>query len=101
MSNNECNMELLVNDSEGIYIPHEFAKVWGLPDNFLNWEEVKENILYLQNEGSVNQIDYWDRWDEILEDARMTSKTIPEGKLIQDGDLWVVNIRDLDFFEYQ
>ena len=84
--------ELLVDSHHGIYMPQVFAQVYGIPENFSNWDEIKDDILFLQDEDNVDHEDYNEVWDDILDNAKM----IPECTLYQNEDLWAMPI-DFDY----
>ena len=56
---NKKEMELLVNSANGIYIPQIFAGRYRNPENFENWDEVKDLINSLACAESVDFEDYW------------------------------------------
>jgi hypothetical protein len=84
--NNTKEMELLVDSHHGQYIPQIFANSFGLPENFLNWDEIKEDIDFLKQEDSNEHEDYWEVWDEILNNAKLKSGF----ELYHNEDLWAV-----------
>ena len=95
--NNTQEMEFLVDSHHGQYIPQIFAKVYGLPENFDNWEEIKEDIYFLSEDESNEKEDYWSVWDEILTNAKLKSGL----ELYQNEDLWAVPEGfNWDEFEY-
>lgn len=79
-------MELLIDSNRGQYIPHLFAKIYGVEGNFQNWEEIKEDINFLKNEGSNENEDYWETWENVLNDAKLVNGYT----LYHNEDLWVV-----------
>ena len=80
--------ELLVDSRHGQFIPQMFAKIYGIPENFSNWDEIKEDVLFLQKDESNEDENYWDIWDTLLDTAKM----IPECELYQHEDLWAMPI---------
>lgn len=86
MKNEKKEMELLINSAHGQYIPQIFAQTFGLPENFINWDEIKEDIEFLKSEGSNEHEDYWEVWDELINNAKLKSGF----ELYQDDDLWAV-----------
>jgi hypothetical protein len=80
--------ELFLNDSRGIYLPRDFAEsvrfelVTGINAN--DWD-----VLLAGPEHEL----YWDVWSDCLDDV-----VIDDGnrkfRLYQDGDLWLVPVRD-------
>ena len=97
----EHDVELLVDDHHGIYIPQIFCQRYNFPENFINYDEVKEDIEFLakvpktakERETYWNQ--YWDRWIYGVEDrAKMifTDKQGAQviGTLYGEGGLWFI-----------
>ncbi len=84
------NVQLLLADSRGVYIPQNFvegfdlSKFRGIPD----W--ARDCCLNgPETEG------YWDAWVEILDSAVHTA---PDGRVFtlhQDGDLWLICIEQM------
>jgi hypothetical protein len=75
-------LELLISDSQGIYIPKNFALYEEDMDG------VSQEDMDILKSGPDHEW-YWEAWDEVLANA---TKTI-NGKvwrLYQDGDLWAV-----------
>ena len=56
------NAFLLIDSNRGIYIPREFARIWG---NFSNMLEQQKKVLL---SGPDNN-DYWDVWSEIVDNV--------------------------------
>lgn len=86
---------LIVNDSEGIYIPKNFVK------RFEGWEGIEsewiEDCLNVDNEY------YWDSWNNILDNAYFIAKDGHVWRLHQDGDLFAVCyelISDSDYYNF-
>ena len=42
-------MELLINDSDGIYIPQTFAEIYDIAENFENYDEIKNDLELLKD----------------------------------------------------
>lgn len=83
---NTNKMELLVNSANGQYIPQIFAKSFGIPENFTNWDEIKEDVAFLAEDNSNENEDYWEVWDTILNNAELKSGF----SLYHNEDLWAV-----------
>ena len=100
MKTNKLEPELLVSDAQGIYIPKTFADVFGIPENFQNWDAIKEDIEFLQKENSPEHIEYWDTWDELIDNAILQANGTTY-YLYQNGDLWSVpsTYENNEFFE--
>jgi hypothetical protein len=77
--------DLYASDSRGIYIPQYFAEsvhreyVKGVSEE--NWKTLEKG---------PDAEWYWDAWDNVLSNAKITSPDGKEGYLYQDGDLWVI-----------
>jgi len=86
---------LIIPDSAGVYIPKEFATLFGYANNFVNWEKVKDSIEYLKQVDDVHADEhYWETWIYLESIARITTKSGQVGKLYQDGDLWLIGEND-------
>jgi hypothetical protein len=83
--------ELVVDCHHGIYIPQVFARTYGLPENFTNWDEIKEDIEFLQAEDSVDKEEYFDVWSDVIDTAKLTVSG-NEYYLYTNDDLWAVPI---------
>ena len=81
------NVKLFIDDVHGIYVPQVFAKTV----NRALMSGVSAEVLdYIACEESVNDVDFWDVWDDVLNNARVTV----EGKiyhLYQCGDLYLID----------
>ena len=81
----EQSIILFSDGSRGIYIPKYFAEsvtrkyVYGITEEDLNW--------FLDKEPDHDQ--YWDRWDEILNNCYLMDHDNNKYDLYQDGDLWL------------
>jgi hypothetical protein len=76
-------IEILVNDSWGIYIPKYFAQ------NFLDWKGIDADDLAVCDAGpDVEGADYWEAWNNITSDATYTDSDGNIWRLHQDGDLF-------------
>lgn len=76
-------LDLLVSDSQGIYIPATFVHDYDLADFGFTEEEVKG---YNETLSNPDNEEYWDAWDEVLDRA----VTKDGATLMQNGDLWLV-----------
>ena len=83
---NKTELELLVDSHHGQYIPQVFAKVFGLPENFTNWDGIKEDIYFLSQDGSNEHENYWETWEYVMDNAKLKSGF----ELWQNEDLWAV-----------
>lgn len=87
-------MHLLLSDARGIYIPRDFAELYG---EYLS-EEQKFILAHPEDDS------YWDVWAEVVDNVEIDI----DGKvyrLHQDGDLWAYRLEDMtleqqfNFFE--
>jgi hypothetical protein len=99
MKTNKLEPELVVDCHHGIYIPQYFARTFGLPENFSNWEEIREDIEFLQAEGAPEKEDYFDVWCDVIDNAKLTVNG-NEYYLYTNDDLWAVPVgyENEDFF---
>jgi hypothetical protein len=75
------NIEILANDSRGVYIPQHFAEVCG---EIWNIDENAQEVLM---EGPDHEF-YWDVWSEVLNNAEYTDEQGNTWRLFQNGDLF-------------
>ena len=77
-------IEILLNDSRGVYIPQNFAEFfdmrrWGVSD--------EHRDILLAGPHMAND-SYWDVWYEVLSDCSRTDSNGNVWYLWQDGDLF-------------
>lgn len=77
-------IDILLNDSRGVYIPQNFAESFNMEDWGVSDED--RDIL-LAGPDSDNEY-YWDAWDDVLSNASYTDKNGNIWYLYQDGDLF-------------
>ena len=81
------NVKLFIDGVHGIYVPQVFAKTM----NRTLMSGVSAEVLdYLSQEDSSTDADFWDVWDDVLNNARVTV----EGKiyyLYHCGDLFLID----------
>lgn len=77
------SIHLLVDGSNGIYVPKRFAQWFSAED----WHCEIKDFEILQDE---NHEYYWDIWDEVLDNAQHTDELGNVWNLWQDGDLWAI-----------
>lgn len=83
-------MELLVDSHHGTYIPQIFAQIYGMQENFQNWEVVENDINFLKQENSHESEEYNEVWDRVLNNAKLKG----DSTLYHNEDLWAI---DKDF----
>lgn len=89
------NLELLLNDNRGVYIPQHFVEEFDL-DKF---EGIDPEDVETLKKGPEEEW-YWEAWENVLNNATYTES----GKtwtLHQDGDLWLVCAKELSREEYR
>ena len=78
---------LLLSDARGIYIPHDFgqiidrARVSGIS---------RDDWSVLDLGPNPESDDYWEVWNDVLNDATVVDDRGHEYTLHQDGDLWLI-----------
>mgnify|MGYP003660226537 CR=1 FL=1 len=78
------NVNLLLTDARGIYIPRDFVEGYDL-SKFTGISE--DDIETCKNPDSEW---YWESWNMILSNARFTAEDGRIFYLSQDGDLWLL-----------
>lgn len=78
------NVEILLSDARGIYIPRDFVQGFDLS----KWSGISESdVEILQN--PENEW-YWDAWESVLNNARFATDDGRVFTLWQDGDLFAI-----------
>ena len=78
------NVEILLSDARGIYIPRDFVQGFDLS----KWSGISESdIEILQN--PENEW-YWDAWESVLNNAKFIADDGRVFTLWQDGDLFAI-----------
>lgn len=78
------NVEILLSDARGIYIPRDFVQRFDLT----RWSGITESdVEILQNPD--NEF-YWEAWESVLNNARFTADDGRVFSLCQDGDLFAI-----------
>ena len=81
------NVKCIVDGVHGVYVPMIFAQI---VDRKILSGVSGETLDYLAEEDSLEEDDFWDVWDSVLNNARITHN----GKtyhLHQDGDLFAID----------
>ena len=79
------NAELFADSNRGVYIPQHFAE-----------SVMRECVQGVSNEqwtileSGPDHEWYWNEWDMVLNNARMTDRNGRKWFLYQDGDLWLI-----------
>ena len=83
------NRVLLVDGLHGIYVPQQWARVWGVATATVQ-PELAVDILIVR-EGPNNGDTYWESWDRILREYRRYNQDRARVEYMeQDGDLWQI-----------
>lgn len=97
-------VELLVDDHHGVYVPMVFAQVYNSPENFKNYDEISKDLEFLANEvNNPNEIEnYWYAWEDVERTAILVFSDGSLGYLYQDGDLWAIpnDLTDEQYLEF-
>lgn len=81
--------ELLVTSANGVYIPSIFCNDYSIPENFKNYNFLKEDLEYVANEENIYKEDYLDRWCNIENNAVLIADGT-ECYLCFYEDLWAI-----------
>lgn len=100
------DIEILISDRRGIYIPQDFAAIIRSSEGSGSWQGYTEEDLVALEAGPSTE-GYWDTWDNVL--GRVTFKDSRGNvwHLTQDGDLFLYCDRLMtdkeyeDFYGYQ
>ena len=86
-------LQLLLDETRGIYIPHAFVTTFDL----VVWhvEHLKDAIADCS---AVDNENYWEAWQEILETAWYDLNG-EKYMLMQDGSLWAGTEEDFELLE--
>jgi hypothetical protein len=92
--------EILVNDSEGIFIPHTFAITYNLPENFYNYSKIKPILDELSEPEASDKENYLELYDELLQTAHLLINHKRYYLYPGEGGLWAVpeGYKNDDFF---
>lgn len=80
-TNNTEKKVLLISDNRGIYIPRDFYKNFDMQ----KWNIKRTN--YLKSLYYPHSLNYWDCWDQVLNNAYFIDEKGMKWFLFQDGDL--------------
>lgn len=75
-------IELILSDTRGIYIPRDFAELYGADYG------ITPDDLDILLSGPDHEF-YWDTWDTVLDYAEYVDDNGHTWKLHQDGDLFI------------
>ena len=81
------NIKCVVDGRHGVFVPQWFAQT---VNRELLSGVTAETLDYLAKEESVEDVDFWDAWDSVLNNARITHN----GKIYHlhhDGDLFAID----------
>lgn len=76
-------LTLLIDGHHGVYVPQVFAEQFDLNE----WRINLPDQLELQD---IDNLYYWDTWNDVLTNAKYIDKDGHVWTLWQDGDLWAV-----------
>src|SRR5690625_99796 len=75
-------IELVLSDTRGIYIPRDFAELYGTDYG------IKPDDMTILLAGPDHEV-YWDTWNAVLDYAEYVDDNGHMWKLHQDGDLFI------------
>lgn len=78
--------QLLVNDSQGIYIPQIFIRQY--LENIIK-DTISQDDIYILQSGPGHDW-YWEAWDTVLDSAVLVDEYGIRWTLFQNGDLWAI-----------
>ena len=81
------NVKCIVDGTNGVFVPMVFAQT---VNRALLSGVTAETLDYLAQNSSVEDDGFWDAWDSVLNNARITHN----GKIYhlhQDGDLFIID----------
>jgi hypothetical protein len=92
----EAKQLLWLDDHRGVYIPRDFALSFKDRDSCVtgvspeDWADLEKGPLGgLDSEGEGSET-YWDTWDDVCRNAKVTETDGTVYSLYQDGSLWLV-----------
>lgn len=98
MSNITHNPALLLSDARGTYIPKNFVEIFDMT----KWQGVSPEqveVLLGSTDFDANP-DYWEVWQDVLNNATFTDTDGKVYRLHQDGDLWAYHAESLSNEDY-
>lgn len=86
------NSSLLIDGNRGIYIPKLFV------ENYVAKYVTNRNDLLgdLAELGNPENEEYWEAWENVLDNAKLIDDDGRECSLYQDGDLWAIPVNEFD-----
>jgi len=78
------NVEILLSDARGIYIPRDFIQGFDLT----KWYGISESDVEILQDPD-NEF-YWEAWESVLNNAKFKSDDGRVFSLWQDGDLFAI-----------
>jgi len=81
---------LLIEDNKGIYLPQYFTKKYDSFQYYKNYDIVYDDLKYLQKENHINNIFYWESWQNILKNAKFVIKKNVYDLYQDKHELWAI-----------
>ena len=78
------NVEILLSDARGIYIPRDFVQGFDLT----RWEGISESDIEILQDPENEW--YWESWESVLSNAKFKADDGRVFSLWQDGDLFAI-----------
>jgi hypothetical protein len=85
MSYRNAKMELFLSDARGVYIPRDFAQ-------FIRRDRttgISDDDYKILEEGPDHEW-YWEAWEDVCNNARITDTDGTVYTVYQDGDCWLI-----------
>ena len=80
------NMFCIIDSNRGIYIPQQFAKIWG--DSVQSGMDEEQKTILL---AGPDHLEYWDVWEEVVNEVVFLFDS-EKHNLYEDGDLFAVPV---------
>ncbi len=88
MADQRGEMLLWLSDARGVYIPRDFATSFADRDKSV--KGVSQEQWEILEKGPHDNESYWDTWDKVIYNARITDEDGIEYTIWQDGDCWLI-----------
>lgn len=84
-----ANMLLWLGDNRGVYIPQHFSESFA--DRAKSVAGVSDETWRILESGPDHEW-YWEAWDDVCRDARVTDDNGQQYFVYQDGDCWLIPV---------
>jgi len=93
----DSHAEILVNSAHGIFIPQTFIE-WFEP--YIVWPDDKDIQQILDDLKSPENEFYWDSWDWILGNCKITDDDGKMFFLFQYEDVWAIPVDEMELIDW-